>query len=1034
MSKYSHKTKSRIGFIVQSYSEWAWWYEMWELFRKLMLVGVIALMRPGTVMQILWGLGICVGSSFVSLLIRPYQQKDDGWLNNLCLAQLQFVLFCGLLIRLDVDLFGKEGKGDSSYDAQFWIGLAVVASHISVMIVALCLLSYELANAPRHQAAVRASLQRKREAARRNLELWAKGRRLALMRKAKRDKEGSGTEGALKGKVMELETEQLSREAELRDEYDDLQKEIQSLGLINEEDKGEDGVTNMDGPAHGDEQVHHFLLDEKTRMERKKAQLELQMKSIIDENKANVDALAVVMKAKAAKARQRLDRRLAKRKKKVNALDTVQNVARGKSKFKRLIGVGHNGEHMNKTSVIPIGNNNNGSTVMHLQGLTAGLQLEEALLENKNETIFTLLGYYQKGDESIDNSIQAYVKEHEKNIDLPRDSSGSTLLIAAVRVNNEACVRLLLTKNASVNSINNEKACSLHYAAFVGNEQIVGALMRSGGSEAKECLQLQDVRGNTPAAYALRSGHESLAKKLGLESLNVKINLGETKSNNSSALAKWRRAAWRKGISQSMEKKLNQVTWKQTIALAKARKAMEEELSDGGTSSAAKKDLESKILFLTTQLNAATKVMEGDGTKEEMYQLKVELEEIRLKDKELSLSLEKEAIKRKQLHNQIEDMKGAIRVFCRFRPLNGSELAKNVIDVTEFLPNKTSLNLHPNGISKGSRKTCLNYSFDSCFSSIDTQEDIFKDVVHLIQSSVDGYNVCIFAYGQTGSGKTYTMNGTKQSPGIQPRSITEMYNIIQRDSDQYDFTVSTYMIEMYMNNLYDLLKHVSSGKRIGELNKNGTLSIDTNKTNGQVIVNGVTHCISKTSNELKSILESGMRKRQSASTAMNANSSRSHIITTIIIKSTDRKTKLTTTGKLTLVDLAGNENQKNAKATGDQLKEQKAINSSLSALGGVINALQLSNANVPYKNSKLTELLQDGLGGHAKCLMFVNANPAKYNIMETKSSFEFALKCKSIQNNTKSGKSVESEEVRDLKMKLKTLEAKVGNQSSADLN
>ena len=167
---------------------------------------------------------------------------------------------------------------------------------------------------------------------------------------------------------------------------------------------------------------------------------------------------------------------------------------------------------------------------------------------------------------------------------------------------------------------------------------------------------------------------------------------------------------------------------------------------------------------------------------------------------------------------------------------------------------------------------------------------------------------------------------------------------------------------------------------------------------------------------------------------MNTNSSRSHIITTIIIKATDRKTKLTTTGKLTLVDLAGNENQKNAKATGDQLKEQKAINSSLSALGGVINALQLSNANVPYKNSKLTELLQDGLGGHAKCLMFVNANPAKYNIMETKSSFEFALKCKSIQNNTKSGKSVESEEVRDLKMKLKTLEAKVGNQSSADLN
>ena len=188
----SHKTRSRIGFIVQSYSEWAWWYEMWELFRKLLLVGAISLYRPGTVMQILLGLGICVGSSFVSLLIRPYAQLDDGWLNNLCLAQLMFVLFCGLLIRLDVDLFAKEGKGDSTYDAQYAVGLAVVGSHIAVMVIALCLLSYELANAPRHQAALRASLQRKREAARRNLELWAKGRRTALMRKAKRDKDGGG--------------------------------------------------------------------------------------------------------------------------------------------------------------------------------------------------------------------------------------------------------------------------------------------------------------------------------------------------------------------------------------------------------------------------------------------------------------------------------------------------------------------------------------------------------------------------------------------------------------------------------------------------------------------------------------------------------------------------------------------------------------------------------------------------------------------------------------------------------------------------
>ena len=130
-------------------------------------------------------------------------------MNNLCLAQLQFVLFCGLLIRLQVDLFHKEGKGDSTYDAEHAIGIAVISSHILVMAVALGLLAYELANAPRHQAALRASLQRKQEAARRNLELWSKGRRMALMRKAKRDKERAahgdsmGSE-TLKGQVTEL--------------------------------------------------------------------------------------------------------------------------------------------------------------------------------------------------------------------------------------------------------------------------------------------------------------------------------------------------------------------------------------------------------------------------------------------------------------------------------------------------------------------------------------------------------------------------------------------------------------------------------------------------------------------------------------------------------------------------------------------------------------------------------------------------------------------------------------------------------------
>merc|ERR1719502_742911 len=158
---------------------------------------------------------------------------------------------------------------------------------------------------------------------------------------------------------------------------------------------------------------------------------------------------------------------------------------------------------------------------------------------------------------------------------------------------------------------------------------------------------------------------------------------------------------------------------------------------------------------------------------------------------------------------------------------------------------------------------------------------------------------------------------------------------------------------------------------------------------------------------------------------MNSESSRSHLITSISIEGRHRKSKAVTVGKLMLVDLAGSESQKKTGATGDTLKEANAINKSLSALGNVISALTSGVDHIPYRNSKLTELLQDGLGGNAKTLMFVNASPADYNFAETCGSFEFALRCKKIKNS-KSGAQVESEEVRGLRKRLAELESKLG--------
>ena len=649
-----------------------------------MLVGVIALMRPGTVMQILWGLGICVGSSFVSLLIRPYSQLDDGWLNNLCLAQLQFVLFCGLLIRLKVDLFEKEGKGDSTYDAEYAIGIAVVASHISVMVVALCLLAFELINAPRHQAALRANVQRKTEASRRSLELWSKGRRMALMRKAKRQKEGGDEKsgGQLKGQVMELETEQLAREAELRDEYDDLQKEIQSLGLINDTDAA-------DGPASGDAETHNFLVDEKERMTRKKNALEQQMQSIISENKQNVEALEIAMDAKKVKAKTRLQDRLAKRKKRNSSVGGLMTMKRQKSNFKRSVGIGHNGErnidgnHPNSTQVVPIGEDggsSTSSTIMHLQEHQKRVHLEEATMEAKNETVFKLLAYYGNGDASVDASVFQYIEEHTDNkgaIDIPRDDSGSTLLTAAVRVGNAPVVQVLLSHGSQLTETNQDKATCLHYAAYSGNVEIVdlilattlrtkrGNLMKA--ADEPTFLQALDVRGNTAASYAAIAGHSNLAAKLGLTSTSDVANLTSNLGKRSDALSKWRRSAWRKGISKVHEKKAMQVNFKQMIALARARKGVENQLKSHGDSpfdpseqeehSAVKDKLTEQIQFLEQQLTEAKSGM-GESKETEINELKQELSDIRHKDEVLVLELEQEATERRRLHNTIEDMKG----------------------------------------------------------------------------------------------------------------------------------------------------------------------------------------------------------------------------------------------------------------------------------------------------------------------------------------------------------------------------------------
>ena len=370
----------------------------------------------------------------------------------------------------------------------------------------------------------------------------------------------------------------------------------------------------------------------------------------------------------------------------------------------------------------------------------------------------------------------------------------------------------------------------------------------------------------------------------------------------------------------------------------------------------------------------------------------------------------KERTLRRKYFNELETMKGKIRVYCRVRPMNGSERERecaSAVTVTD----DSSLEI----ISSAGKKH--EFEFDRVFKLGDTQSDVFKDTALLLQSVLDGFNVCIFAYGQTGSGKTFTMMGEgtidwdqigaqlqaetdrtaavgtaaaaaaaaagdedasgagrvnldAHNPmlGLSPRATVELFRLMARDADKFEFKVKLSVYELYRDELVDLLY---SGKK-----KNRPKLVVKQDSGGRVTVEGAVIADVATAAELQSKLVDCMSRRHTASTNMNAESSRSHLVQQIFVEATNKANGAVMIGKLTLVDLAGSERMAKTGATGDTAKEAQSINRSLSALGNVISALSTKSAHVPYRDAMLTQLMRDCLGGNAKTLMFVNISPA----------------------------------------------------------
>ncbi|KAF7822856.1 Kinesin-like protein KIN-14N [Senna tora] len=423
---------------------------------------------------------------------------------------------------------------------------------------------------------------------------------------------------------------------------------------------------------------------------------------------------------------------------------------------------------------------------------------------------------------------------------------------------------------------------------------------------------------------------------------------------------------------------------------------------------------ESQIKTLQEKLTTAeNKIQVSDisafetRTEFESQQKLVDELQRRLADAEYKL-VEGEKL-RKKLHNTILELKGNIRVFCRVRPLLPDESCNAE---GKFISYPTSMETSGRGIdlTQGGQKH--SFTFDKVFTPDTSQEEVFVEISQLVQSALDGYKVCIFAYGQTGSGKTYTMMGRPGHPGekgLIPRSLEQIFQTRQSLEPQgwkYELQVS--MLEIYNETIRDLLSTNRSSLDVtrvenGTPGKQYTIKHDAN---GNTHVSDLTVVDVQSAKEVAFLLNQAAHSRSVGKTQMNEQSSRSHFVFTLRIYGVNESTDQQVQGVLNLIDLAGSERLSKSGSTGDRLRETQvckaiqAINKSLSSLSDVIFALAKKEDHVPYRNSKLTYLLQPCLGGDSKTLMFVNISPEPSSVGESLCSLRFASRVNACEIGT----------------------------------
>ncbi|GFZ11044.1 ATP binding microtubule motor family protein [Actinidia rufa] len=350
-----------------------------------------------------------------------------------------------------------------------------------------------------------------------------------------------------------------------------------------------------------------------------------------------------------------------------------------------------------------------------------------------------------------------------------------------------------------------------------------------------------------------------------------------------------------------------------------------------------------------------------------------------------------------------KDREVNVQVLLRCRPLTDDEQKSN-------LPRAITCNEHKREVavlqSLTNKQVDRVFTFDKVFGPKAQQRSIYDQAIAPIVNEVlEGFNCTVFAYGQTGTGKTYTMEGGMRNKGgelpaeagVIPRAVRQIFNSLE--AQNADYSVKVTFLELYNEEITDLLAPEDYSRTSEDRQKKPISLMEDGK--GCVIVRGLEEEAVYSANEIYNLLERGAAKRRTADTLLNKRSSRSHSVFTITIyvkEATVGDEELIKCGKLNLVDLAGSENISRSGAREVRAREAGEINKSLLTLGRVINALVEHSAHIPYRDSKLTRLLRDSLGGKTKTCIIATVSPSAHCLEETLSTLDYAYRAKNIKN------------------------------------